>query len=68
MTKAKLLPTLLLVCAVLSALASLTVANVEATGTGILPLSGGSSCLMSYLTYPVTIGTCNPISGGIVSV
>lgn len=68
MTKAKILPTIILACAVLSAVASLTVPNVLAIGTGILPLTGDSSCLLSYMTYPVTIGTCNPISGGVVSV
>lgn len=69
MTKTKLLPTVILVCAVLSALASLTVPNVLATGIVFLPLTAGSSCLMTYMTYPVTtIGTCNPISGGLVSV
>jgi len=68
MTKEKLIPTILLLCAALSALASLTVPTVIATGSGTLPSIGGSSCLMSYLTYPVTIGACNPISGGTVSV
>jgi hypothetical protein len=68
MTKAKIIPTILLMCAVLSALASLTVPTVIATGSGTFPSIGGSSCLMSYLTYPVTIGACNPISGGSVSV
>jgi len=68
MTKAKLIPTILLVCAALSALASLTVPTVIATGSEPLASIGGSSCLMSYLTYPVTVGACNPISGGTVSV
>lgn len=68
MTKTKILSSVLLVCAVLGGLAILTVPNVYAAETGILPTIGGSPCLMSYMIYPVIVGTCGPISGGVVSV
>jgi hypothetical protein len=68
MTKTKILSTLVFVCAVLGGLAILLVPSVYAAGigTGVLPI-GGSPCVMSYMTFPIIIGTCGPISGGVVS-
>jgi len=68
MTKTKLLSSFVFVCAVLGGLAILALPSVYAAGvgTGIIPI-GGSPCVMSYMTFPIIVGTCGPISGGVVS-
>jgi len=68
MTKTKMLSSVVFVCAVLGGLAILALPSVYAAGAGIgiMPV-GGSPCVMSYMTFPIIIGTCGPISGGVVS-